>query len=733
MWNGENRLVEKQLKNALIISAFVLAFVYRLILLTWQTFPPGSDIGLHESVINTITSGKTSFFENNYHMGGGTSATNPGYHIFVVALIALTGLPDYLSQALVAAMFSAITLISIFLIVKKAWNATAGIIAAFLAAFSGGDAAMLSWGGYPNIVALMLIPTVFFLFLQKERFSRLAFFVAASLLMGSMFLTHVFSSLIFVAMTILTVFFSLLFSKKTGFTRNMALSWLTPIILGVVLVSPYLYNIAPVYLGTESTFTGASIEANQALLETRAVSISILILSIIFGLALFGLSKMYKNKAFTIPAVLFSIWLLVPAILTQGSLLGMYVDYNRFLYFLYLPLIVSLTLLAMLILKAPKTVSRFRLNSGRTGLIKHSTSFRNMFLVVFSALFVLMLFFTPLLSSPWEGFGETDYYRVMTPLKYDAIQWIQNNTAENSVFVADSDFGWLVSGFAQRPTLSANDPQFLILAHEIEAAKAAKNILSTDYLIDNGLLKINYVDNGTNSLALYARVNSSFVLYPFFSIKKENISLLYRINNQPQYIRLNELQTKSIEVKNGSNGASFIITNENNQLIVSETVTVQKGLGFAKVSLDVKSKNDTANFDWLNIPFISNGIPSSFPEMINFADQSMQANISLIFSENQPENTVKLAENSEFYELVVNNRGSSYVQFEFSVGLQQNPSIQNTINQDIDSFDYTKAIHAWDVSYVVVCDKTLFSRFSDHQIFSLAYKNEEVEIFKVNK
>ena len=176
IWYGENRLVEKQLKNALIILAFVFAFVYRLILLTWQTFPPGSDIGLHESVINTITSGKTNFFENNYHMGGGTSATKPGYHIFVVALIALTGLPHYLSQALVAAMFSAITIICVFLIVKKAWSTTAGLIAAFLVVFSGGDAAMLSWGGYPNIVALMLMPTVFFLFLQKERLSSLAFF-----------------------------------------------------------------------------------------------------------------------------------------------------------------------------------------------------------------------------------------------------------------------------------------------------------------------------------------------------------------------------------------------------------------------------------------------------------------------------------------------------------------------------------------------------------------------------
>jgi hypothetical protein len=726
-------LVEKQLKNALILTAFVLAFLYRLILLTWQTFPPGSDIGLHESVIKTITSGKTNFFVNYYHMGGGTSATNPGYHIFVAALITLTGLPDYLSQALVITMFSTITILCVFLIVKKAWNTTAGIITAIFACFSGGDAAMLSWGGYPNIVALMLIPLIFFLFLQKDRFSRLAFFGATSLLIGSLFLTHVFSSLIFVAIAFVTLLLSALFNRRSGFTKKQAFSWLGSIVLGVILVSPYLYNIIPAYIGTEATVTGASIEANQALLETRAVSISILVISVIFGLTFFALSKIYKNKPFSVSAILFGVWLLLPALMTQGALLGMYVDYARFIYFLYLPLMVSVALLALLILKVSKIANPKANINGKTGLIKHPRMFRNAFLVVFSVFFALMLFSSPLLSTPMEALGETEYYRVMTPLKYDAIQWIQNNTSENSVFVADSDFGWLVSGFAQRPTLTANDPQFLILEHEIAAAKAAKNVLSTDYLIDNGLLKINYVDNGTNSLALYARVNSSAVLYPFFSVEKENISLLYRINNQPQYLRLNELPTSNIEVTNSSTEASFTVTNENEQLIISEVVTVQKGLGFAKISIDVQSKNETVKFDWLNIPFISNGVPTRQPDLISFADASMQANISVVLPENQQDNTVRLAENSDFYELIVNNHGSSSVHFEFSVGVQHDSSIQNTLNQNIVSFDYRKTLATWNVSYIVVTDKTMFDRFSDHQVFSLVYKNSEVQIFKINK
>ena len=294
-------MVEKQLKKALLTTAFTIAFAYRFILLTWQTFPPGSDIGLHESVIKTITSTKTDFFANYYHMGGGTSATNPGYHIFVATLIAVTGLPDYTAQAIIAAMFSSITIVCIFLIVKIAWNQNAAYIAAFLAIFSAGDIAMLSWGGYPNIMALMLIPLVFFLFLQKDRFSHSTFFGATSLLIGSLFLTHFFSSLIFVAITVLFIIFCLLFFF--GFTRKAALSWVSSIIIGALLVSPYLYNIVPTYFGAGGTIMGASLETNQALLETRAVSTSILVISVICGLTFFALSKFYKNKTLTVPSV----------------------------------------------------------------------------------------------------------------------------------------------------------------------------------------------------------------------------------------------------------------------------------------------------------------------------------------------------------------------------------------------------------------------------------------------
>ena len=49
-------------KHILLLLIFVFAFAYRMILMLWSSYPPGADIGLHNSVINSITqSGNTNF------------------------------------------------------------------------------------------------------------------------------------------------------------------------------------------------------------------------------------------------------------------------------------------------------------------------------------------------------------------------------------------------------------------------------------------------------------------------------------------------------------------------------------------------------------------------------------------------------------------------------------------------------------------------------------------------
>lgn len=156
----------------LLLLIFTFSFVYRLVLMLWDTFPSGADIGLHNSVIYSITgSGKVDLFYNFYHMGGGLSLTFPGYHLFASTIMLMTGLPEYVAHAAIVSLFSALIVLAAFLITRCVWSEPAAYIVAFLAAISRFDIEMLLWGGYPNVITLMLIPVIFYLYLQKDRFS----------------------------------------------------------------------------------------------------------------------------------------------------------------------------------------------------------------------------------------------------------------------------------------------------------------------------------------------------------------------------------------------------------------------------------------------------------------------------------------------------------------------------------------------------------------------------------
>ena len=112
---GKTKMFKTTNKSLLLFLVLAFSFTYRILLMLWAAYPPGADIGLHESVIKSITgSGNTNFMWNNYHMGGGLSLTFPGYHIFVSYMILMTGMPGYLAQSIVISFFSSIIVLCVF-------------------------------------------------------------------------------------------------------------------------------------------------------------------------------------------------------------------------------------------------------------------------------------------------------------------------------------------------------------------------------------------------------------------------------------------------------------------------------------------------------------------------------------------------------------------------------------------------------------------------------------------
>jgi hypothetical protein len=737
--------------------------------MTWNIFPPGADIGLHESTVNSIMLGSSGFFWNYYHMGGGFSATNPGYHIFVVSIMAFTGVTDYAAQVIVAGFFSAMVALCTFLIVRRMWNESAAFIAAFLTVFSSGDLGILSWGGYPNAIALMLIPVIFYLYLQRSRFTLSAYLPVASLLIGAMFLTHVFSASVFIAIAMCILFVSALFSKRTGFSRSQIISWFSPIVVGVLLVAPYLVGILPAYFSSQGAITGTVSEMKQAVLETRIVPIEIVALSFIPVFLLFLLSKFHKGKYLTAYTVLLAMWIFIPAIMTQSSVFGLYLDYQRFLYFLYLPVIICV---ALLIEGAPNIIAK-GINRARNwlkekdGVRLQNTPFnqprRLVYSLMVSGLVLSSVLAIPIFKAPYAGVAEVNSYQVMTKPGYEAIQWIRSNTAQGSVCVADANYGWWLSGFAQRPTLSAVDPQYLILTREFEPAKVATKLLTADYVIDNGLVE--FQDDGpqvNGKHELSAKLNDSYFPYPFFGINDTEKSIVYRDNGSLQQLNFAEFPVTNAQIVNGSDQVTYRADRENQLFSYTEEITIYKGMRFAEVSITLQSKTQGINFEWLHFPFQSRGIPIQYANSIGMIDSNMQTLNQLIFPEGQLGASIFMQENPDFLEIVCNLEGKATLQINFFAGvsqlqLQPQPQTQTENNQTnydydylhnlmadnsatyqnrsaglpIDFFDYRNAIDDWNITYIVVRKAEPISRFSEDPLFNLVFKNSEVSIFKV--
>jgi len=764
-------------KYILLFLVLAFSFAYRMLLMHWATYPPGADIGLHESIINSITlSGNTNFLWNNYQMGGGLSLTFPGYHIFVSSIILMTGLPDYLAHSLVATFFSSLIVLCAFLIGRRVWGESTGFIVAFLVAISRFDVEMLVWGGFPNAITLMLIPVIFYLYLERERFSMVPFLVTTTFLSGAIFLTHSLSAIMFVGITFSTVILAAIFSKRVGVSKKHLLVWFLPIFLGAIIVSPFLVEAAPAYIGANSeTFTGGVSDIRLALLSTRVLPLEWVIPLFASVIFFFLFSKKYRGNFLTVPALLLTLWILVPMIFTQAFLVGLYTDYNRFLYFIILPIIILIALgidhgagffaritdtYLSLTKKTPQTKKNTNKISSR---LLSRLSRRNIY-TGFTLSFLLFSFLVvPIFLTPFQGTTIQSFYQTMNDPGYEAMQWARQNTPVGSVFVSDAYYGWWFSGFAERPTLSAVDPQYLALSREFEPAKVAKSLLDTNYMIDNGLIQVRedggYI--GRHNPVILAKLNWTYFPYSFLSFNNSKTRIQYRIGDRLQFLYLDQLPVKEMRIENDTEHATIVVEKGNDFFNYTQLTTVYKGVRFVDISITVESEVEGVSLDWVQFFVNSKGkvIQSTQNKTVGLLDEGVKAFGQFIFNREQPEVEIVNDENPCILELLYTLQGESKGEIQISVSaysvtddlsFYQDPEttadyfskiITENLNLShkpifdlpLDVFNYQKAVNDRNISYIACRDSEMLPKFVNDPAFSLVFINDEVAIFMVKK
>ncbi|HUU89392.1 MAG TPA: hypothetical protein VMX17_16790 [Candidatus Glassbacteria bacterium] len=773
-------MVRISTKTTFLLVLFTFALIYRLMFMHWDIYPSGADIGLHNSVLNSITtSGGTDFQWNFYQMGGGFSLTFPGYHIFVSYVVLLTGLPNYIAFSLTVALFSSLLVFCSFLVTRVAWSESAGIIVAFLVAISRFDIEMLLWGGYPNAAALTLIPIIFYLYLERKNFSHFSLICITGLLSATIFLSHSLTSVMFVSITILTVIAIMAFSKRLKINRGHIFVWILPLIVGFILVFPFLMNVIPAYLGANGgTFTGGVSGIQQALLSTRVLPME-WILPLFGSVFLFLLfSKKYQRKFLSIPAILFMLWLLVPVLSTQGYLVGLYVDYNRFLYFVILPLIVLIGLgidhgssFFARIISTYLTLTK-KHNHAPPNLTNEKPSFPQRFsqknlYIGFTLAFLIISFLTiPIFLTPFQGRTIQSFYQVMSDPGYDAILWAKQYTPNGSLFVSDALYGWWFSGFAQRPTLSAVDPQFLTLAREFEPAQIANNLLDTDYVIDNGLIQIRedggYLDR--HNPIFLAKLNWTYFPYPFFHFSNDKAAVQLDLgNNSYKTFELSDLPVLEMSIANDSTQAHISVKKGNYYFNYSQTLTVYEGEKFVNMTISIDTENDFISIIDVNYILQSKGELVQSENTIGFIDEGAKVLGQLIFSEsnlpviNELENfgmnlfyeignskvdlqllisVFSITDDLVFYQTAENRDLLIKEILDSNLILTSNPDLfsgnKELTDLPIEVFSYSDAIVDWSISYIACRDSALLPKFVKDPGFSLVFINDEVAIFKVN-
>ncbi|MCX8150661.1 MAG: glycosyltransferase family 39 protein [Candidatus Bathyarchaeota archaeon] len=746
-----------------------------------EGFPPGADIGLHNSIIYSITQqeGKTNFLWNYFHMGGGTSVTFPGYHIFVLYLILLTGVSDYTVHALVVSFFSSLIVLVSFLLVRRAWSESAALIIAFLVAVSRFDVEMLMWGGYPNVVTLMLIPLAFYVFLEKDKFTLAPFFAVNTIVAGAIFLSHSLSAVIYVTIVCSVVLLGLIFAKKLNTKRSNVLGWLSTIVLGASIVLPFLVEVTPVYLGrgaNAGTFTGSVLGIREAILSTKVLPLDLVIPLFVCFFLFFLFSKHYRGKMLSFPALLFAVWTLIPAVCTQLYLVGLYTDYNRFLYFVILPVITLIglaidhgalffTKVATKLVLIANNLPKIRDNPNKTLRTIWQHVVRKNILTIFVLTFVIFAFLTvPIFLTAPKGIEIQRFYQLMDKPKFEVVQWAKQNTPVNSVFLTDAQFGWWFSGFSQRSTISAVDPQYLTNTREFEPAQAARHILDTDFLLDNGLIQVRddgpYI--GRHNPIFLAKLNNSYFPYSVFHFSNDEIKVTLRNNDKVEIIKLVDVPVKEAYILNNSEWGTIHIVRGNSLFNFTQQITVYKGIRFANVTQIIKTDNPTVSFDTIHYILHAKG---KFMEEENgrvaaFVDVNMKVVGQIIFTKGQPITTPLTKDNLAGLELLYNLNAKKNSELNFYVGIYQYPKnpesnltekeqnavysqmIINSTNgylekkedaPPLEIFDYQQAIVTYDVDYIALRDQEALPRFANDPNFHLVFINNEVAVFRISK
>jgi hypothetical protein len=264
--------------------------------------------------------------------------------------------------------------------------------------------------------------------------------------------------------------------------------------------------------------------------------------------------RLQKEKKLTYFLILFTS-LLVPLLLSQSYLFGLYLPYQRFVYFLLPPMTIFAAISFSYVIDL--VIASYRkIKHGRKRLMKTITA---------SILIIMVL----ILMFRFQTIGERinqgiNYYSTSDVKAYDAAVWLRNNFPDAQTIVVTEKPGSWFGVYSGKMVIAQTDPT-------VEWNAVAESVLDFSYEIQHPLTMVRTLEaKDLLSDEICVSINNVWRRVSFLS--EQEVSVSFNQNNVTYNFNLSDLNRNIAFEETGS--PKFVIAYSNDEILLTKTILV---------------------------------------------------------------------------------------------------------------------------------------------------------------
>lgn len=539
-----------ELAFAVVFSALILVLFYSVTSMNGLVM--GNDPAVHmEKAHIFLETGKIPLENLGW--------TPPLFSILLAMIISFTGATGvsqliFMEKAL-AVVIDWLLFFSVYLIGSKFLGKKIGGVAAVLLLFCVPIYELNLWGGYTTVLGLafLFLLLVYLPFALKNfKHTVIAFFMAFSLV-----LSHQLTAFLTVLILPPIILFMFIKSRGTHFKALIA------VILGGGIAFFLYYSQAMFpYLGVLIEHVFFMQKTTMYQIPGTTLSAFMLNFGFIFVISIAGFVIAFLKLRAKKEPLFFIILLMsfiVPFVLAESYLFGLYLPFQWFIYYLMPPIVV---LAAVTIGFAADQVVVFYL--------QHKKSWKKLQLraIILSLVVLMCLLLVVRFGTVYGKIMEGSVYYSTSDIKaYDAGTWLRNSFPDETTVVVTEVPGFWFRLFSGKTVIAETDPI-------IERNAIASSVLELAYEIEHPLALVRAYDMTKGDIADENYVSMNDVWRRVSYSAADGNKILYRTNGISKEIYLSNFTRESI-FEDQSSYKKLTFSYFNDEVSINQTILVQ--------------------------------------------------------------------------------------------------------------------------------------------------------------